>query len=314
MTIIVTHEACLSHRPPPGHPERSERLQAVLNRLKNDYFQSVKWISAPSASREALARVHSQHHVDSILVRHAAQAAASGLATIDPDTVMSPGSAEAALRAAGAVIEAVDRVMAGEAANAFCAVRPPGHHAERDRAMGFCLFNNIAVGALHARTIHGLQRIAVVDFDVHHGNGTQDIFWNDPNLFYASTHQSPLYPGTGNADETGISGNIVNVPLPQAAGLEEFRGAFEEIILPALESFSPQFVFISAGFDAHKSDPLAQLQLEESDFEWATRAICAVADRACEGRVVSSLEGGYDLDALALCAAAHVRALCAASR
>jgi len=216
------------------------------------------------------------------------------------------------LRAAGALILGVDMVMGGEAKNAFCAVRPPGHHATPTRAMGFCLFNNVAVGALHARAVHGLKRIAVVDFDVHHGNGTQDMFTRDANLFYGSTHQSPLYPGTGRPDETGIAHNIVNVPLPPGAGGSEFRRAFELVILPALARFEPELVIISAGFDAHRDDPLAQLRLDESDFAWATEALCALAARSCQGRVVSALEGGYDLDATARSAAAHVRALMAA--
>jgi acetoin utilization deacetylase AcuC-like enzyme len=199
--------------------------------------------------------------------------------------------------------------MAGDVRNGFCAVRPPGHHAERSRAMGFCLINNIAVGALHARATHGLERIAVVDFDVHHGNGTQDIFWNDANFFYASTHQFPLYPGTGSRSERGVAGNIVNAPLAPGAGSDEFCTAFEDIVLPALERFSPQFVFISAGFDAHAADPLASLNLREEDFAWATERLCDIAARHCAGRVVSALEGGYDLHALASSTAAHVRVL-----
>jgi acetoin utilization deacetylase AcuC-like enzyme len=224
---------------------------------------------------------------------------------------MSPGSAEAALRSAGAVMAAVDAVMDGRIANGFCAVRPPGHHAERDRAMGFCLFNNIAVGALHARAVHGLRRIAVVDFDVHHGNGTQDIFFDDPDLFYGSTHQWPLYPGTGSRDERGVAGNVVNAPLAPEAGGREFRAAFEQTLLPALDSFSPQFLFISAGFDAHEADPLASLRLDEEDFAWATHRLCEIAAWHCGGRVVSALEGGYDLAALARSVAAHMNALSA---
>jgi acetoin utilization deacetylase AcuC-like enzyme len=201
--------------------------------------------------------------------------------------------------------------MAGRLDNAFCAVRPPGHHAERVRSMGFCLFNNIAVGALHARAAHGLERVAVIDFDVHHGNGTQDIFFEDPNLFYGSTHQFPLYPGTGLPSERGVSGNIVNVPLAPGASGTIFRAALEQQILPALERFRPQFVFISAGFDAHEADPLASLHLHEEDFAWATHQLCGLAARTCSGRVVSALEGGYDLEALAVSAAAHVGALSA---
>jgi acetoin utilization deacetylase AcuC-like enzyme len=233
---------------------------------------------------------------------------AAGHAAIDADTIVSPGSGEAALRAAGAVIAAVDAVMTGEALNAFCAVRPPGHHAERDRAMGFCLFNNVAVGAYHARAAHGIDRVAAIDFDVHHGNGTQDIFWSDPNLLYASTHQSPLYPGTGARGERGV-GNIFNVPLRAGSGTQEFRAAVEAVILPALESFAPDLVLISAGFDAHSDDPLAGLEFVAADYAWVTRQLVDLARRHCNGRIVSSLEGGYDLKALGESAAAHVGAL-----
>jgi acetoin utilization deacetylase AcuC-like enzyme len=307
-TALITHEACLRHETPEGHPERVARLTAVLKALRTEEFRALEWVSAPAATREDLALAHSPALVAFILDEAAAQAA-GGFVGIDSDTVMSAGSAGAALHAAGAVIRAVDGVMAGEFTNGFCAIRPPGHHAERDRAMGFCLFNNIAIGALHARVKYGLTRIAAIDFDVHHGNGTQDIFCRDPNLFYASTHQSPLYPGTGRASERGVAGNIMNVPLPEGAGGDAFRAAFSNAILPALESFAPQIVFISAGFDAHKNDPLAGLALDESDFGWATEEICAVAKRHCAGRVVSALEGGYDLEALARSARAHVRSL-----
>jgi acetoin utilization deacetylase AcuC-like enzyme len=222
---------------------------------------------------------------------------------------MSEGSAEAALRAAGAVVAAVDGVMRGNFRNALCAVRPPGHHAERARAMGFCLFNNVAVGAFHARIAHNLERIAVIDFDVHHGNGSQDIFFDDSSFLYASTHQMPLYPGTGYEDKRGVAGNILNRPLRPGSGSAEFRAVYSDSVLPALEAWAPEFIFISAGFDAHRADPLANLNLTETDFEWVTREICAIATRICGGRVVSTLEGGYDLDALAASAAAHVRAL-----
>ena len=228
--------------------------------------------------------------------------------SLDPDTVLSPSSGEAALRAAGALCAAVDAVVAGEGQNAFCAVRPPGHHAEAARAMGFCLFNNVAVGALHAREQHGLARAAVIDFDVHHGNGTQALFAHDAGLFYGSTHQFPYYPGTGSADERGV-GNVVNAPLAANAGSAEFRQAMFDRILPALRDFAPDFTFISAGFDAHAADPLAHLNLVEEDFAWATREIMDIAEASSKGRVVSTLEGGYDLGALGSSAAAHVRAL-----
>jgi acetoin utilization deacetylase AcuC-like enzyme len=265
-------------------------------------------LEAPVAGREALLRAHSPALVDAILGPLAARAQRETRVALDPDTVMSRGSAQAALRAAGAVCRAVDAVGAGEISNAFCAVRPPGHHAERSRAMGFCLFDNVAVGALHARA-KGFERIAIVDFDVHHGNGTQDIFWSDAASLYISTHQMPLYPGTGSAGETGESGNVLNLPLAPGAGGRELRAAFDRHALPALEAFRPDFLFISAGFDAHGSDPLANLAFTESDFAWATAALCGLAENACGGRVVSTLEGGYDLGALARSASAHVRAL-----
>ncbi len=307
-TGLFTHPACFEHVTPSGHPERVERLQAVLGALDMDAFSSLLRLEAPRAECDALLRAHDRVLVDNVL---SATIAPGDFARIDADTFMSAGSREAALRAAGAVTAAVDAVMAGCIDNAFCAVRPPGHHAERTRPMGFCLFNNIAVGALHARARFGLDRVAVVDFDVHHGNGTQDIFFDDPNLFYASTHQFPLYPGTGLPSERGVAGNVVNLPLEPGAGSIEFRAAFKEHILPALAGFEPQFIFISAGFDAHEADPLASLRLREEDFEWVTGELCTVAKRACGGRVVSSLEGGYDLDALARSATAHICALAA---
>ena len=307
-TALITHPACLLHELPRGHPERPERLKYVLDALAGDAFGALLRKTTPKAGEDAIARVHSRDFIREILD----SIPESGFAQLDSDTIASPGTGEAILRAAGAVVLGVDMVMAGEVKNAFCAVRPPGHHATPTRAMGFCLFNNVAVGALHARAVHGLKRIAVMDFDVHHGNGTQDMFTRDSNLFYGSTHQSPLYPGTGRADETGVAHNIVNVPLPPGAGGSEFRRAFELVLLPALARFEPEFVIISAGFDAHRDDPLAQLRLDESDFGWATEALCALAQKTCQGRVVSALEGGYDLDATARSAAAHVRALMAA--
>jgi acetoin utilization deacetylase AcuC-like enzyme len=303
-TLLVTHPACLLHDPGRMHPENPDRLRAVLAAFEAPEFAALVRREAPLAQIEQISRIHSRLYADRVL-----QAVPkSGYVGLDPDTIISPGSGEAALRAAGALVAAVDAVVAGEARNAFCAVRPPGHHAEAARAMGFCLFNNVAVGAEQARKVHGLARVAVVDFDVHHGNGTQHMFEEDADLFYASTHQSPLYPGTGGAEETGV-GNIVNVPLAPMSGSREFRSAMSGIVLPALARFRPDLVMISAGFDAHADDPLASLRFLEADYEWATRQLMAVADEFCGGRVVSTLEGGYDLEALAASASAHVRAL-----
>src|SRR5579864_9250326 len=286
-TLLYTHPACIDHDPGDYHPESPARLRAVLEALDAPEFAALERREAPEAEIDAITRVHPRPFIERML----AAVPASGHVGIDADTVLSPQSGRAALRAAGAVIAAVDAVVAGEADNAFCAVRPPGHHAEPGRAMGFCLFNNVAIGALRARAAHGLARVAVIDFDVHHGNGTQARFFDDPSLFYASTHQSPLYPGTGSRRETGV-GNIVNVPLRPMAGSAEFRLAFSSEILPALEAFRPAMMLISAGFDAHRRDPLAQLMLDEADYAWATEQLLEVARHHGEGRVVSTLEGG----------------------
>ena len=303
-TLIFTHPACVEHDPGASHPECPARLKAVLEALETEEFKDLEWREASRAETGQLTRVHSRDHVDRVL----SLVPKEGHYSLDPDTVLSPSSGEAALRAAGALCAAVDAVMAGEGRNAFCAVRPPGHHAEAARAMGFCLFNNVAVGALHARERHGLARVAVIDFDVHHGNGTQATFAQDSDLFYASTHQFPFYPGTGSADERGL-GNVVNAPLAPGTGSVEFRQAMNDRILPALGDFAPDFTFISAGFDAHAADPLAHLNFVEEDFAWATREIMDIAEAGSSSRVVSTLEGGYDLGALASSAAAHVRAL-----
>ncbi|MCR9240174.1 MAG: histone deacetylase family protein [Rhodobiaceae bacterium] len=303
-TLLLSHDACLDHQTSVGHPESPARLRAVLDALSDPGFDALQREEAPRATVEDIARVHPRAHVEDLL----ASMPTKGIAHIDADTVMSPGSGEAALRAAGAVCRAVDAVVSGQAQNAFCAARPPGHHAEPQTPMGFCLFNNVAVGALYAREKYGLQKAAVIDFDVHHGNGTQAMFEADENLFYASTHQSPLYPGTGDASETGV-GNIVNVPLRQGADGREFRTAYEKVILPALRAFSPEILFISAGFDGHAEDPLAGLKLTEPDYVWVTKELMGVAQNACEGRIVSTLEGGYDLGALARSASAHVATL-----
>ncbi|MGC2412360.1 MAG: histone deacetylase family protein [Stellaceae bacterium] len=306
-TLLYTHPACLEHDPGSYHPESPARLRAVLEALDGPGFARLERREAPEAALDDIARVHPRGFIERML----AAVPREGHAGIDADTILSPQSGHAALRAAGAVVAAVDAVVAGEADNAFCAVRPPGHHAEPLRAMGFCLFNNVAIGALRARAAHGLARVAVIDFDVHHGNGTQARFAEDPSLFYASTHQFPLYPGTGRASETGV-GNIVNVPLPPMAGSRQFREGVSREILPALDSFRPEMVLISAGFDAHKNDPLAQLLLDESDYTWVTEQLLEIARRHAGGRVVSTLEGGYDLAALGASTAAHVSALMSA--
>ncbi len=304
-TLLYAHDDCLEHLPGKGHPERPERLRAVLAALEGPGFEGLLRREAPLAELAQLSRVHPEAFVRQILDAVPVE----GQVAIDMDTAMSPGSGRAALRAAGAVCAAVDAVLQGEAQNAFCAVRPPGHHAEPHRSMGFCLFNNIAIGAQQARAVWGLKRVAVVDFDVHHGNGTQAAFADDPDLFYASTHQWPLYPGTGRPDERGCNGNILNAVLPPGAGSERFRAAMRDQVLPALDSFAPELVMISAGFDGHVGDPLAELELEDADYGWATSELCALARRHSGGRLVSVLEGGYSLAALESAAREHVAAL-----
>jgi acetoin utilization deacetylase AcuC-like enzyme len=304
-TLLITHPACLEHLTPAGHPERPDRLRAIERALAQARFQTLSRVEAPAAQLDTIALCHPMDYATAI--RDATPKA--GLVGLDADTSLSPGSFEAALRAAGGAVHAVDEVMTGRAKNAFVATRPPGHHAETARAMGFCLFNNAAIAARHAQKTHGIGRAAVVDFDVHHGNGSQDIFWTDPTVMYASTHQMPLYPGTGAASERGEHNNIVNAPLRPGDGGEAFRTAFERTILPRLREFGPELIVISAGFDAHMRDPLANLNLLEADFEWATRVLMEIADASANGRVVSMLEGGYDLEGLANSAAAHVAAL-----
>jgi acetoin utilization deacetylase AcuC-like enzyme len=306
-TLLYSHPACLEHDPGRHHPESPARLRAVLAALEDPEFSALDRYEAPEAALEDLLRVHSQRHVQRTL----RAVPASGHVGIDADTILSPASGRAALHAAGAVCAAVDAVISKKGDNAFCAVRPPGHHAEPERAMGFCLFNNAAIGAQRARAVHGLNRVAVIDFDVHHGNGTQAAFESDRSLFYASTHQYPLYPGTGAASETGV-GNIVNAPLRPVSGSEQFRFAVSQRILPALDAFRPELVLISAGFDAHKSDPLAQLLLDESDYTWVTEQLLEIAYRHAAGRLVATLEGGYDLAALGASVAAHIRVLMSA--
>ncbi|TZF87141.1 histone deacetylase family protein [Cognatilysobacter lacus] len=303
--LLLTHPACAAHTVPAGHAERPERLAAVVDAIR-DTYPDLPWAQAPLATRGQLARVH-----DDALIRQVLDTpVASGHVQLDPDTFLSPGAAEAALRCAGAGVAAVDAVLSGRARRVFCAVRPPGHHATRDTAMGFCFFNSIAVAAAHALDAHGLSRVAIVDFDVHHGNGTQAIFEADARVVFCSSHQLPLYPETGHADERGI-GNVYNAPLTPGTSSEGFRRAWSEILLPALDAFAPQLILVSAGFDAHQRDPLAQLDLDAVDYLWITGQLREISRRHCEGRIVSMLEGGYDLQALAESAAAHVGALVA---
>lgn len=297
--LIYYHPACLTHETGPGHPERAERLIAVTGALRAA-FDDLQWREAPRATRGQLLRVHDERLLQDVLDIELSQPV-----RLDPDTVLSPGSAEAALRAAGAAVAAVDAVLAGTDTRAFCTVRPPGHHATADTAMGFCLFNNIAIGAAHALEHHGLSRVAIADFDVHHGNGTQAIFAADPRVLYLSAHQMPLYPGTGFANEHG-AGNIVDAPLPPGADGNAFRAAWHDILLPALDEFRPQLLLVSAGFDGDARDPLAQWQLSPADYAWLTTALHVLAVRHAGGRIVSTLEGGYDLQALREGSVAHV--------
>jgi len=280
-------------------------MRAIENALEDECFAWLIREQAVEAARETVALVHPEPYIQSIVDAVPLE----GLVAIDEDTRMSPGTLDAALRTAGAATQAVDEVMTGQVRNAFSSMRPPGHHAERAKAMGFCFFNNAAIAARHAQKAHGAERVAIVDWDVHHGNGTQEIFWSDPSVLFCSTHQMPLYPGTGAASERGEHDTIVNTPLRAGDGGDIFREAFEVAILPRVEAFRPDLILISAGFDAHWRDPLADLQLTEADFAWATQKLMDIADRRCGGRVVSLLEGGYDLEGLARSTAAHVKAL-----
>ena len=306
-TLLFHHESSARHDTGRGHPERPDRIRAVMDALSSEAFAGLDRREAPEAEPGQISRAHTPAFVEALLNAVPAE----GRVRVDSDTVMSADSGQASLRAAGAMVAAVTAVMGGEAVNAFCAVRPPGHHADAGRSMGFCLFNNVAVGAMHAREALGAERVAVVDFDVHHGNGTQAIFEADPSLFFASTHEFPLYPGTGRAEETGC-GNIVNVPLRPGSGSVEFRAGMEGAVFPALRAFSPDVILVSAGFDAHERDPLATLRLVEGDYAWVSERLCEIADKVCGGRLVATLEGGYDLDALAASVAAHVRVLMSA--
>jgi acetoin utilization deacetylase AcuC-like enzyme len=309
MTLLITHPCFVNHDTGPGHPERPDRMRAIDKVLQHELFVDLVRADAPlrDDTEKWIAFAHPQSYIDDL--KAARPEPGQDSVRLDPDTVMSPGTWEAAMRAVGAGLMAVDAVFDKQHRNVFCQVRPCGHHAETARAMGFCLFNNVAVAGLYAREKYGAERIAVVDFDVHHGNGTQDIFWSDRDLFFASTHQMPLYPGTGALNETGTANNICNAPLKPFDGGERFREAFEQRILPALDAFRPDIVLISAGFDAHDADPLANLSLVEADFRWATDRLVDLADRRAGGRVVSMLEGGYDLKALARSVAVHVKSL-----
>ena len=304
-TLFITHPACLNHLTPPGHPERPDRLRAIERVFASEKFQGLVRADAPTADFDTIALCHPMDYVTAL--RDASPT--NGLVQLDADTSMSPGSFEAALRAAGGGVYAVDEVIAGRVSNAFVATRPPGHHTETARPMGFCLFNNAAIAARYAQKRYGIDRAAVVDFDVHHGNGSQDIFWSDKTVMYCSTHQMPLYPGTGARSERGEHNTVVNAPLSPGDGGAKFREAFESVILPRLRDFRPELIVISAGFDAHQRDPLANLNLLEADFLWATQKIMEVAQASANGRVVSMLEGGYDLEGLSNSAAAHVSAL-----
>ncbi|SMC62280.1 histone deacetylase family protein [Primorskyibacter flagellatus] len=306
-TALITHAAFLEHVTPEGHPERVARLQHVLHALEGLELQRV---TAPMAAEDDLLRIHPKAYLEDL--RDASPA--KGLAQLDGDTFLSPGSLEAATRGAGAAVRAVDLVLSGEVANAFCAIRPPGHHAEKETAMGFCLFGNAALAAKHALDHHGLSRVAVVDFDVHHGNGTQDLLWDEKRALLVTSQQMPLWPGSGRPDETGAFDNVLNVPLAPDTDGAVMRAAYESQVFPRLRAFKPELIVISAGFDAHRDDPLAGLNWDTDDFRWLTRQLCAIAAELCDGRVVSTLEGGYDLEALAQSTRAHVEELLEAGK
>jgi len=309
-TLLLSHPACLNHLTPPGHPERPDRMRAIAEVLGEERFDALTRGEAPEGDLDSVALCHGEHYIGEL--RHVAPT--SGLVYIDGDTSMSPGTWEAVMRGVGGAVSATDAVMSGKHPNAFVAVRPPGHHAEKSTPMGFCFFDNAAIAARHAQRKYGIARAAVIDFDVHHGNGTQDIFWADKSVMYCSTHQMPLFPGTGARGERGEHGTIVNAPLAPEDGGVQFRSAFENAILPQLEKFAPELVIISAGFDAHHRDPLASINLKAEDFGWVTKKLMDVAERSAGGRVVSVLEGGYDLQGLKESVAAHVAALMGSSR
>ena len=304
-TALVTHEECLQHVTPPGHPEQVARLEYILEALKDINLLRV---SAPMAADDDILRIHPREHIN--YLQDAVPE--TGFKSLDGDTHISSGSLTAAYRAAGGVLRAVDLVLSGEAKNAFVAVRPPGHHAETQTSMGFCLFGNIALGVKHALDFHGLKKVAVIDFDVHHGNGTQEILWEESRCLTFTSQQIPLWPGTGTEEEQGHYNNIVNIPLPPGSTGELMRRKYEALVFPVLRKFEPDLILISAGFDAHEADPLAELNWSTADFSWLTERLCKIAEECCEGRLVSTLEGGYDLKALADSVKAHVTKLCEA--
>ncbi|ATX67131.1 histone deacetylase family protein [Roseinatronobacter bogoriensis] len=304
-TAYLTHPDALSHQTPAGHPEQIARMTAIASALNAPEFAGLMRLDAPLGTEDQLLLCHPEQYISRI--RKALPAA--GIYQLDADTHVSPGSMNAALRGVGGACQAVNLVMEGTAQNAFVGLRPPGHHAERATPMGFCLFGTVAIAACHAMERHGLQRVAVVDFDVHHGNGTQDLLWDEQRAFFVSSHQMPLWPGTGKAEERGAFSNVMNIPLPPGTDGASFRRIYEDMVLPQLDRFAPELVLVSAGFDAHRDDPLAQLELLEDDFAWVTGALCDIAARHCAGRLVSVLEGGYDLDALGRSVAAHIRVL-----
>ena len=303
-TQFFYHQDCLDHYAGLSHPESPKRLISITKTLSHTDFDRLSRVQSPKAEFDTITLMHDPYYVETIFN----SLPISNFKQLDPDTILSPGSGDALLRGVGGICSAVDNVLSGVSNNAFCCMRPPGHHAEYGEAMGFCIFNNIAVAAKYAQKKYGIDKVAVVDFDVHHGNGTQHLFENDPNLFYASTHQYPAYPGTGTISEVG-SGNIVNVPLKPGTGSEAFRAAYTKTILPKLNTFEPQLLLVSAGFDAHRKDPLCQLNLNSDDFSWVTKHLIEVADNHCQGMLISTLEGGYDLDALASSVAKHVQEL-----
>ncbi len=306
-TALLTHADCLGHVTPDGHPERVARLEHILHALEP---LGLNRRTAPMAADDDLLRIHPEDYIRDIRAARPAE----GYAQIDGDTFMSPGSVDAAYRAAGAVVRAVDLVLGGEVSNAFCAIRPPGHHAETDKAMGFCLIGNAALAAKHALDHHGLSRVAVVDFDVHHGNGTQDLLWDEKRALVITSQQMPLWPGSGRPDETGAYETIVNIPLAPGTGGTEMRAAYETQAFSRLRAFKPELIIISAGFDAHQDDPLANLNWSTGDFAWITAELCKIAGEVCEGRIISTLEGGYDLNALAEATRAHVEELMKAAQ